>query len=114
KGNTQQAYEEYTKAVEMLPPDADAKVGLAKTLIEMNQADKALTLLEQAIHEEPTNANAHYRLGTLYRKSGRMEDAKREIELYRKLKETKEKLRAQYKELLIQPNEIRADEQDEK
>ena len=114
KGDFQKAFDEFTRAVKLQPTDADAKLGLAKVLIELNQPDKALPLLEQTVQEEPTNAIAHYRLGTLYRKYGRMEDAKREIELYRKLKDMKEKLRAQYKDLLIQPNEIRADEQDEK
>lgn len=113
KGNTQQAYQEYTKAVELQPSDADAKLGLAKTLIEMNQSDKALGLLEQTVQLEPTNSTAHYRLGTLYRKMGRADDAKRELELYTKFKEMKEKLRALYKELQVQPNEIRADEQGE-
>lgn len=114
KGNAQQANEEYAKAVELQPADADAKLGLAKTLIEMNQNDKALTLLEQTVAQEPTNAIAHYRLGSLYRKNGRTDDAKREMEIYKKLKDTKEKLRAQYKDLLVQPSEIRADDQDEK
>jgi tetratricopeptide (TPR) repeat protein len=114
KGNIQQSYEEYTKAVELQPADADAKLGLAKTLIEMNQTDKARTLLEETVQLEPTNATAHYRLGTLYRKIGRAEDAKREVELYKKYKDMKEKLRALYKELQIQPKEIGADEQDQK
>jgi len=113
KGNIEQSYEEYTKAVELQPADADAKLGLAKTLIEMNQADKALPLLEDAIRLEPTNATAHYRLATLYRKIGRVDDAKRELELYQKFKDMKEKLRALYKELQVQPAEIRAAEQDE-
>ena len=33
-----------------------------------------------------------------------------EMELYQKFKEMKEKLRALYKELQVQPKEIRADE----
>ena len=110
---TEQSYKEYTKAVELQPADADAKLGLAKTLIEMNQTDKALALLEDAVRLEPTNATAHYRLATLYRKMGRADDAKREMELYKKFKEMKEKLTALYKELQVQPKEIRADEQDE-
>jgi tetratricopeptide (TPR) repeat protein len=114
KGNTQEAYEEYTKAVELQPADADAKLGLAKIMIEMDQADEALKLLEQAVQLEPTNATAHYRLGTLFRKMGRTEDAKREVELYKKYKDMKEKLRALYKELQIQPEEISADEADQK
>jgi Tfp pilus assembly protein PilF len=113
KGKLEQSYEEYTKAVELQPADADAKLGLAKTLIEMNQADKALPLLEDAIKLEPTNATAHYRLATLYRKMGRVDDAKRELELYQKFKDMKEKLRALYKELQVQPAEIRAAEKDE-
>jgi len=113
KGNLQKSFEEFSNAVRLQPADADAKLGLAKTLIQMDQVDKALTLLEQAVRDEPTNAIAHYRLGTLYRKNGRMEDAKREIEIYKQLKDTKEKLRSEYKDLLVQPNEIRADEKDE-
>jgi tetratricopeptide (TPR) repeat protein len=114
KGNTDQAYNGYTKAVELQPADADAKLGLAKALIEMNQTDKALALLEETVQLEPTNATAHYRLGTLYRKLGRADDSKREMELYQKFKDMKEKLRAVYKELLVQPTEIRANERDEK
>ena len=113
KGDFQKSFEEYSKAVKLQPGDAEAKLGLAKTLIELNETDKALPLLEQALQDDPTNAIAHYRLGTLYRKEGRMDDAKREIEIYKKLKDLKDKLRAQLKDLFIVPNEIHADEPDE-
>jgi tetratricopeptide (TPR) repeat protein len=113
KGNREQSFQEYTKAAALQPADADAKLGLAKTLIEMNQPDKALPLLEDAVKLEPTNATAHYRLATLYRKMGRADDAKSEMELYKKFKEMKENLSALYKELQVQPKEIRADEPDE-
>jgi len=113
-GDTQKAFEEFSKAAQLQPGDSDAKLGLAKMLIEMNQPDKAQALLEETVQLEPTNAIAHYRLGTLYRKSGRAEDAKREVDLYKQYKDMKEKLRAVYKELLIQPKEISTDEQDEK
>lgn len=39
-----------------------------------------------------------------------MDDARREVELHKKYKDMKDQLRAVYKELLIQPDEIRADE----
>jgi len=114
KGNTAKAYEEYSKAIALQPADSDAKLGLAKTLIEMNQSDKALTLLEQTVQLEPTNATAHYRLGMLYRNTGKTDEAKREMDLYKKYKDLKEKLRAVYKEMQIQPSEIRADDPVEK
>jgi cytochrome c-type biogenesis protein CcmH/NrfG len=113
-GNASHAFEEYSKAVELEPADADAKLGVAKMLIEMNQPDKAQAVLEDTVNLEPTNAIAHYRLGTIYRQKGRMADAKREVELYKKYKDMKEKLRAVYKELQVQPSEIRPDEPDEK
>jgi tetratricopeptide (TPR) repeat protein len=113
KGNRELSLQEYTKAVALQPGDADAKLGLAKALLEMNQPDQALPLLEDAVKLEPTNATAHYRLATLYRKLGRADDAKREMELYKKFKEMKENLSALYKELQVQPKEIRADEPNE-
>jgi len=114
KGNIPQAYAEYSKAVELQPIDANAKLGLANVLIEMNQQEKALALLEQTIQLDPENATAHYRLGMLYRKNGRVEDAQREVELYKKYKLMKEKLNAVYKEMQVQPNRLRAEQQDEK
>jgi tetratricopeptide (TPR) repeat protein len=114
KGNIPQAYEEYSRAAELAPTDADAKLGLANVLVEMNQPDKALALLEEIVLLEPTNATAHYRLGMLYHKKGRLEDAKREVELYKKYKAMKEKLSALYKEMQIRPSEIRLDEPDAK
>lgn len=109
-GDLQQADDEYTKAVAMQPGDASAKLGLAKVLIELDQRDKALALLESSEQLEPTNATVHYRLATLYKKMGHVEEAKREVQLYEKYKAMKEKLHAVYKGLGVQPDEIRADE----
>jgi Tfp pilus assembly protein PilF len=113
-GNTPQAFAAYTKAAELQPSDADAKLGLAKTLLEMNQPDKALPLLEQSVQLEPTNPTAHYRLATLYQKMGQAENAKREVDLYKQYKDLKEKLRITYRDLMIQPSQIRANDPDEK
>ncbi len=113
-GDMKQAYADFSKSVALQPADADAKLWLAKTLIEMNQPDKALPLLESSVELEPTDATAHYRLATLYKKVGRTDDAKRELELYQKYKDMKEKLRLVYKDMLVQPQQIREDEPDEK
>lgn len=113
-GDVKQEYADYSKAVALQPADAGAKLGLAKALLEMNREDKALPLLESSEQLEPTDDVVHYRLATLYRKMGRTEDARREVELYKKYKDMKENLRALYKGLLIQPEEIRPDETDAK
>jgi tetratricopeptide (TPR) repeat protein len=111
RGSVERSAEGYARAVELQPADADAKLGLAKALMDMNQPEKALPLLEQAVQLDPTNAMAHYRLGTLYRKKGRMDESKRELELYKKYKDMKENLRTLYKELQIQPQEMSVDGQ---
>lgn len=112
-GNTKQEYADYSKAVGLQPADASAKLGLAKALLAMDENDNALPPLESSEQLEPTNDVVHYRLATLYRKLGRTEDARREVELYKKYKDMKDKLRTLYKGLLIQPEEIRRDETDE-
>ena len=114
RGDVPPAFKDYSRAVALQPGDSDARLGLAKTLIEMNQLDKATKLLEETLQLEPTNAVAHYRLATLYRKQGRADDANREVELYKKYKEAKEKLRAIYQELMIHPKEITPESADEK
>jgi hypothetical protein len=55
----------------------------------------------------------HYRQAKLYRKTGRADDAEREVEFYQEYKEIMGKLRTTYKELLTHPDEIRADENPE-
>ena len=78
-------------------------LGLAKTLMSMNQSEKALPLLEHAVKLDPTSAVAHFRLSTVYRQMGRTEDAKRELEEYQKYKEMKEKLRELYRQMRLTP-----------
>ena len=106
RGDADGAFKAFSRAAELAPSFADAKLGLSKVLIEKNQSDQALALLEETVKLEPTNATAHYRLGTLYREKGRTVDAKREIDLYRKYKDEKEKLRLLLKEMQIQPGQI--------
>lgn len=106
-GDFQAAFSDYSIATGLQPGDANAKLGLAKVLIDMDHSDKALPLLEASVQLEPTNSTAHYRLGTLYRSMGRVEDAKRQIALFRQYKDMKERLRAVYRELQVQPDEVR-------
>jgi Tfp pilus assembly protein PilF len=78
-------------------------IGLAKSRMTMNQPEKALPLLEQAVKLDPTNAVVHFRLSTLYRKMGRTQDANRELAEYQKLKVMKEKLRDTYRAMRLDP-----------
>jgi tetratricopeptide (TPR) repeat protein len=112
QGNAKAAVGYYEAALKLDPNDPEALIGLAKSDITLNEPEKALPLLEQATKLEPTNAVAHYRLSTLYRKMGRTEDAKRELEEYQKYKEMKEKLRDIYHAMRVQPAKEEQNEMD--
>jgi len=89
----------YQQALAIAPNDADASIGLAHVYTEKSQPETALPLLQSVIAADPTNVLAHYRLSSAYRELKRPEDAKRELELYQKYKEIKEKMRAIYQEM---------------
>jgi tetratricopeptide (TPR) repeat protein len=111
QGNAKAAMNYYEAALKLDPNDSDALVGLAKSDMTMNDPEKALPLLEQAAKLDPTSAVAHFRLSTLYRKLGRMDDANRELEDYQKYKAMKEKLRETYHQMRLQPDK-KAEEED--
>jgi tetratricopeptide (TPR) repeat protein len=101
--NLKTASEEYTKAVQLQPNDPDANIGLAKVMMSLDQRQKAEALLQHAIQVDPTNAVAHFRLSTIYRESGRFDEAKQEIEQYQKYNKMKEQLRELYRDLHRSP-----------
>lgn len=99
KGDFKTAEEHYQKALALQPKDSDAKTGLAIALISMNQTNEAISLLESAVKDDPTNTVAHYRLSVLYRRAGRTADAQHEMDMFRHYKDVKDKLGRVFKQL---------------
>jgi tetratricopeptide (TPR) repeat protein len=97
------ALSHYSRALELQPDDPDANVGLAKIRMEMNQPEKAMPLLEHAAQLAPFNAVVHYHLSTLYRKSGRNEDAQRELAEFRRIRGMKGRLNQVYEAMRLEP-----------
>jgi tetratricopeptide (TPR) repeat protein len=92
KGDFKAAQEDYNKALALQPGDSDAKTDLAIALISQNQPKEAISLLESAIKDDPTNVVAHYRLSVQYRRAGRTADAQHEMDEYNHYKGLKDKL----------------------
>lgn len=78
---------------------ADAQIGLAHVKTESGDFLSAAPMLEEIVAADPTNTLAHYRLSTVYRKLNRPDDARRELEAYKRYKGIKEKMRAIYKQM---------------
>ncbi len=97
------AFAHYSRAVDLQPKDADAALGLGKTLAAMNQPEKAQALLERAVQLDPFDAVIHFRLASVYRTAGRTADANRELAEFQRLKEMKERLKQMYHEMRLKP-----------
>ena len=63
------------------PKDSDAETDLAKLLVAHGDKQAAISLLEDAVKDDPTNSVAHYQLSGLYRQAGRTADAQHEMEI---------------------------------
>lgn len=92
KGDFKAAEADYEKALALQPKDSDARTGLAIVFISLNRADEAVSLLETALKDDPTNIVARFRLSTLYRRAGRTADSDRELEAFHHYQDVKDKL----------------------
>jgi tetratricopeptide (TPR) repeat protein len=92
RGDLKAAYTADAHALQLDPNDTDACTELAKVLIQMDKNDEAEQLLDRAIQIDPANYVAHFRLSTLYRHQGKIDEAKRQAELYLRYKQMREKL----------------------
>ncbi|MDQ6704833.1 MAG: tetratricopeptide repeat protein [Acidobacteriota bacterium] len=93
----------FSRAVELQSDDANANLGLAKTLIAMQQPQSADKYLEHAAKLDPYNPAIHFRLTALYRQLGRPDDAEHEIAEFKRLRRMKEKLTQIYREMRLKP-----------
>jgi cytochrome c-type biogenesis protein CcmH/NrfG len=110
RGDLKTAFEAETRAVELERDDPDACTALAKTLVEMDQPDKARDLLVHALQIDSMNETAHYRLSTLDRKQGKTDEAKQELTQYQKYKEMKAKLRSIFNDMRVKMDDKPEDE----
>ena len=99
RGDLKSAEEDYQKALALQPRDSDAKTGLAIVLISGNRTNEAITLLESAIRDDPTNVVAHFRLSGLYRRAGRTADAERELKTFQHYQKVKDELGKVFKDM---------------
>lgn len=99
QGDFKGAEEHYKRALALQPKDSDAKTGLAIVLISLDRTNEAISLLESALKDDPTNLAAHYRLSLLYRRVGRNPEAERELEAFRHYQSVRDNLGKIFKQL---------------
>lgn len=82
-----QAQEYFLKSLKLEPHMIEARLGVARIYASEKEYEKALDQLQQVLKLEPENTMAHYRIAQAYEKLGRLEDSKREMEMFQRLKE---------------------------
>lgn len=114
RGDNNAAYEDYSRALLLDPNDGDACTELAKLLVAMNQPQNGMKMLERAIEIDPANDVAHYRLATLYRETGKMDEAKQQLALYLKYKKMRERMEKTFHDMRVLSRRSSSDDQDAK
>lgn len=109
QGSLKEAYTRCTRALEMRPDDAQTNLDLAKVLISIGELKKAEPVLLRALQLDPTSSVAHFRLSTVYRRTGRHAAAQRELQQYQKYKALKAQLMNLYHTLRVAPGKEESD-----
>lgn len=82
----------FARALRIDPEAACAKAGVAAQLIDEGKEQEALQYMQAAVQGDPDNAQLHFRLAALYRRLGMKEDAAKETDKFKHLREMKDKL----------------------
>jgi len=115
RSDVDQAYAHYSRAFAMNPGSTQAQLGLGQVLMTMEKPQEARKYLEMAVKADPLNTAAHYRLASTYKLLQMPEAAQREMHLFQEIKDTKDRVRALYKQMRSQyrgePGGMAGDEQ---
>jgi tetratricopeptide (TPR) repeat protein len=101
----------YSRALQLRPDYANAHLGMGAALQEAGESDEARQHLLAASQLDPLNPRAHYRLSVLYRSMGRGADADRELSLFNKLKEDRNRVRQVYQQMRLSTGEEDSDQE---
>lgn len=101
--DTDGAFARYRQAFALNPGDAEAQFGMGRMLATMDKPQEAAKYLRMAIHSDPLNENAHYRLASVLKKLQQNEEAEKELRLFREIKDAKDRLENLYRQMHKKP-----------
>jgi tetratricopeptide (TPR) repeat protein len=87
QGRTEEAVAAFEKVAAADPEDAMTQYYLGTLYANLGQLEDAMGRLRRAIAIQPNNESAHFSLGNVLIRSGEVEEGRRELELFRQLKE---------------------------
>ncbi len=103
QSNLTDAYAHYHRAFQMDPGGEQANLGLGKVLIMGGKLREAIPYLKLAARIDPLSSAAHYQLAEAYERLNLPEAAKKEFQLFKDVKTTKDRVKALYNEMSTKP-----------
>jgi tetratricopeptide (TPR) repeat protein len=91
RGNVDAAQQRYLRALELDPSELDALKGMADVARRKEDAGQEKDYLSRASRVDPLDATLHYQLSLLFRKNHQEDEAKREMDLFVKIRNLKKK-----------------------
>jgi predicted Zn-dependent protease len=92
RSNSTGAANHFAQALKLDPDAACAKAGLAEQLMDKGNEQQALEYLQAAVRGDPYNDQFHYHLSALYRRMGNKEEAAKEMQKFKQLRDVKDEL----------------------
>ena len=99
RAKPQEALDLYERALDARPGFVDAHIAAGKALTNLGRTDEALKHLLEAIHLDPQNEVAHYKLFEAYLKLRRTQDAERELATFRTLRDSHGSAKSLYQQV---------------
>jgi tetratricopeptide (TPR) repeat protein len=94
-----EALAHFKKAYAINPKDADAAMGIARSLKMQDKPQEALDYLRLAVREDPMNFEAHYQLAQVCRDLHLADEEQRELRLYHAAKAAKDSAEDLHREM---------------
>ena len=86
QNNMDRAQQSLLKALAIQPGLTGAELDLAKTYQAQHKTELAVKTLQAVVASDPDQQEAHYLLFGLYKEQGQMDQARKELEIFQKLK----------------------------
>jgi tetratricopeptide (TPR) repeat protein len=104
RSDLQSAYAHYERAFALNPNEVEAQIGLGRLLATMEKPQEAVKYLRMAVQADPLNGEAHYRLALVCKRLQLKDEAEKEFRLFQEIKQTKEQVKALYRQMNKKPS----------
>jgi len=99
QGNVDLALAHYERGYDINPREIEAQMGIGRILMMQNKPEQALPYLNEAVAQDPLNAEAHYHDARTLKALHRDDESQHEMQMFQTVRRAEEKVRALYMQM---------------